>query len=505
MIIVILLFAALLIGAGIIYFQGVSHYKSYFVRGIRVNGIDCSDLTPETVSRLLNGQISTYVLEVSGRDPKNPGAKKILGRIHPADVGMTRKDTASQVDSVFARQNPYTWYRMYWEEEKEYHFDQEIEFEPEMLYNYVSSWDACSESETMAPRDAYISEYVPEENAYLVIPDSNGSRMDAALAIPAIEKALYSMENRVDIEDTGCYNNAKIKADDKTLNAIVDKVNSWLGARICYDWYGTELVVDKELLKDWVSLRNGKPVLDGEAVMAFVADAKKQYDPQGHTYVFHTTLGVDLELKCKSGWVTDAVKEGEELISLIGQGAVTDRRPVSETTNYVFFDGTVGDSYAEVDLTNQHVYFYYKGELYLETDCVSGDIASGHNTPEGIYAVTFKQRDRILRGPGYESFVHYWMPFYGGYGMHDAMWRRAFGGNIYLYNGSHGCVNLPLKNAEKIYTLVETGFPVVCYYYPQGMNPLENQTMETAGSAQAGETPEGQISETPAGEAQGTS
>ena len=480
---------------GIIYYRGVSKYKDRFMKGIFINGIDCTDMEPGAVCAILDSQISNYVLEVSGRDPKEPEKSVVIGTITPGDISMRRKDTEILVKEIFAKQNPYKWYQMLWEEKKDYKLEQEITFEQDMLSACVNGWDACAKATTVAPQNAYVSEYLPEENAYQVIPDTIGSEMDAAKVLPAIEKALYSMENQVDIEGTGCYNSAEVKADDEKLNAIVGEINSWLGSCIRYDWYGTELVVDVGLLKDWVSLQDGKPVLDEEAVAQFVQDAKKAYDPYGHKYTFRTTLGVDLKLKCKSGWTTDPEKETEELIALIKQGAVTERRPVSKTENYVFFDGTVGDSYAEVDLSNQHMYFYYKGELYLETDFVSGDVASGHATPEGIFAVTYKQRDRILRGPDYESFVHYWMPFYGGYGMHDAMWRRVFGGTIFLDNGSHGCVNLPLKNAKTIYECVETGFPVVCYYYPEGKNPKENAAIPTGGNAQAGDQGQGTSNE----------
>ena len=47
--------------------------------------------------------------------------------------------------------------------------------------------------------------------------------------------------------------------------------------------------------------------------------------------------------------------------------------------------------------------------------------------------------------------------------MHDASWRKEFGGEIYRTNGSHGCINLPEEIAETIYGYVEQGFPVICY------------------------------------------
>ena len=52
------------------------------------------------------------------------------------------------------------------------------------------------------------------------------------------------------------------------------------------------------------------------------------------------------------------------------------------------------------------------------------------------------------------------MPFVYGQGLHDASWRSRFGGNIYIYNGSHGCVNMPRSEVSKLYNMVEIGTPV---------------------------------------------
>ena len=62
---------------------------------------------------------------------------------------------------------------------------------------------------------------------------------------------------------------------------------------------------------------------------------------------------------------------------------------------------------------------------------------------------------------GYESHVDYWMPFYGSYGLHDAKWRGSFGGDIYTYAGSHGCVNLPYSFAQKLYNAIDYWTPVL--------------------------------------------
>ena len=64
---------------------------------------------------------------------------------------------------------------------------------------------------------------------------------------------------------------------------------------------------------------------------------------------------------------------------------------------------------------------------------------------------------------GYANPVSFWMPFDGGRGLHDAPWRDAYGGNIYVTNGSHGCVNIPYDKMAVIYNNLQIGHAVVVY------------------------------------------
>ncbi len=97
---------------------------------------------------------------------------------------------------------------------------------------------------------------------------------------------------------------------------------------------------------------------------------------------------------------------------------------------------------------------------------MSGNVSRGHTTPAGLYSLTYKQRDAVLKGEGYASPVKYWMPFNGGIGFHDASWRSSFGGSIYKTGGSHGCVNMPYAAAKELYENVYAGMPVICYNLP---------------------------------------
>lgn len=119
------------------------------------------------------------------------------------------------------------------------------------------------------------------------------------------------------------------------------------------------------------------------------------------------------------------------------------------------------ESAVEVNIGSQTV--TYKN---LSSPCVTG--TRGHRTPTGIYRISYKATDVTLKGRNddgtkYASHVDWWMPFNGGIGLHDASWRGAFGGSIYINNGSHGCVNMPPAKARELFGMVNAGTLVVVF------------------------------------------
>ena len=127
------------------------------------------------------------------------------------------------------------------------------------------------------------------------------------------------------------------------------------------------------------------------------------------------------------------------------------------------YSKSVGGSYVEISISAQHMWVYKNGNLVVSTDVVTGNNDGVHNTPKGFHRIYSRARNTTLTGPGYSSFVEYWMAFCGGCGIHDASWRSSFGGNIYKGNGSHGCVNTPLDKVQVIYERTDFGTPVYVY------------------------------------------
>ena len=134
-----------------------------------------------------------------------------------------------------------------------------------------------------------------------------------------------------------------------------------------------------------------------------------------------------------------------------------------ESSNYDYVHDGI-----EIDLSNQILNVWDENTLLYQTSIVSG-MQNVNDTPTGTFYIYSKVNGRYLNGYNsdgstYSQWVDYWMPFYLGYGIHDAGWRSSFGGDIYTYSGSHGCVNLPPSAAADIFYLVEVGTKVYIHY-----------------------------------------
>ena len=140
-----------------------------------------------------------------------------------------------------------------------------------------------------------------------------------------------------------------------------------------------------------------------------------------------------------------------------GKGLETDALPKS---------GTGYSSLIEISIAGQTLRYFEYGDLILSTPVVTGKPNSGSlSTPKGWHYVHTKNTDANLSGDDYSVDVDYWMGIdgVGYYGIHDASWRTSFGGSIYTYDPSHGCVNVPPSVMPRLFNLAHIGTDVYIY------------------------------------------
>jgi hypothetical protein len=237
------------------------------------------------------------------------------------------------------------------------------------------------------------------------------------------------------------------------------------GVTVTYQFGDQSEVLDNDRILSWLKEQeDGSVAIDEQQAKAFVKELAEKYDTAYTTRTFHTTGGRDIQIaQGDYGWRIDQEAETKHLLELLAAKQSATCEPIYAQTAAVHAKNDWGTTYVEVSLTDQYLWLYKDGHCILESYFVSGNPTRGHATPKGIYGLTYKTRDATLSGEGYDSKVKYWMPFNRNVGLHDAPWRKTFGGQIYKNNGSHGCINLPPANAAKIYENVDKNTPVIVY------------------------------------------
>lgn len=214
-------------------------------------------------------------------------------------------------------------------------------------------------------------------------------------------------------------------------------------------------------------------LVDEEAVRQYVENFAKDYNTLGMTRKFLSFSGKNIEVSGGDyGFALDVDGETQQLVKDLEANKEVKREPVWLMTGFADYskEDDIGNTYVDISLTDQHLWYFKDGKKIVDCPVVTGNINAGYNTPAGTFSLSYKQRGATLKGNNadgstYESPVSYWMPFYGNYGMHDAPWRGSFGGNIFRGNGSHGCVNMPIPAAKKLFeNLADKGVPVIVHW-----------------------------------------
>ena len=352
----------------------------------------------------------------------------------------------------------------------EYTAGEAFKVDEEKIKSVVLAFPEFGEESQTAPTNAYLQ--LAEDNTIRIVPETQGNQLIADPVTEAVKAAVLREEDSVNIADVaGAYAVPQVCSTDQGLLDQQSMLNSFLGTTVTYNMPdGTQKVLDRGILKDWITIEeNGFITLDEERIREncenYAAQTASETDMLRSTRIFHSTNRGQLELSCDTwGRKLDQEAESAQLLSDLLTGTSETREPIYSMN--ITVDDTFGGSYIEVDLASQHVYCYKDGSLFYDAPCVSGtNSVPSRRTVTGIFEIYMKERNRILRGANqeYASFVDFWMPFYEGYGLHNAPWRGEFGGDIYEYSGSHGCVNLSYGAAETIWDNYAVGTPVIVF------------------------------------------
>ena len=437
----------------IAYGIGVFYYSNRFLSGTEINGMDCSGKTVEEVENNMESQIASYQLVLKERGDKSE-------TISASQISM-EYISDGKIQELKEQQNPFAWFLAF-ARQQDYTLSATTSYDETALNAAVDALDCFKEENVVQPVDAHLE---VQDGQYVIVEETQGTALDSDKVKEAVKNAIDSGESLLDLDQAGCYIEPSVLSTDENLAKQRDEGNKLLTVTVTIDFSDRQEVIDADVMKDWLTTNEeGAVDLDRTKVREYVQQLQYEYDTFGSSREFTTSSGQTITVSGGDyGWLIAPNDTTTKIIDTIKSGQSQTIEPEYTYTGYCRDTNDIGNTYVEISLDQQHMWFYKDGQLIVETDVVTGCHNKGWDTKTGVYAIMYKERDATLVGEGYNSAVSYWMPFYANVGIHDASWRSSFGGSIYLNNGSHGCVNTPTENAATIYNNIEKGVPVVVY------------------------------------------
>lgn len=433
---------------GLFFFNSKEYFAGKFGRNTYISNTDVSSMTVEEAVAVMN-ESKGFVVHFTKDD-----------KTYDVDISSAVSREFSQ-DEVVECKEKFTF--------GEFLLGKEKDFEVKPTNSVVdeealrSLLEKKMPKETKKTRDAYLND------DFQLVEEVFGDQVNMDELIFDIKDGVTTGQ-KLEYNLKDYFTKPKFTKESENIVKAVNDVKAYSEMNIVYKFGDETEEITWDKLKKYLEYNPDTAVLTFKTkwINKFVRSMGQKYNTYGKTRKFKSTKDGKVTIKGGiMGWWINEDATVKQLKKLLKKKKSKTLEPIYRNTAAVHGDDDIGDTYVEVSIARQHLWFYKDGKLKLESDVVTGKPTKERRTTVGVHHIYGKQKNRYLGTiavQGYRSFVNYWMPFnWDGQGLHDATWKNKFGGSIYKTNGSHGCVNLPYSFAGKLYDQAYIGLPVVVY------------------------------------------
>ena len=454
-----------------------------------IAGVDLSWLEEDAAQKKLETETASYTLTVSGNG--------FNWQYAPEDTSQIF-DVATAVEDALAAQNPALWpagFIAHLTGDHQTTADPaDITAETDRSLLAPTFDEEAFRTELGAAIDAFnegksgtftaAGAYDPEADTFSVEKAREQEKLNRDHVIAYALNVLAQLDTEADLTALGndAYEPLAGGFTDDQLEGACAAASEFLGTDVTFMMGSVEAAkLDGSVIAQWITFdENLTPSVDQAIIDQWAQTFAEGLNTVGTERTYTRPDGKQVTVSGGVyGWEVDTAAVVQAVKDAIAnkQTGTIDVPCSSTAATYNGPGGQDWGAYADVDLTEQYARLYdASGNLIWESPIISGNPNTGGATPEGIWAVTNKQRNITLVAvnkdpetgkPEYESPVDYWIAFEGNLvGFHDASWQPAsYYGNreVYLWAGSHGCINTPYDKVAQLWDLIQVGDCVIVH------------------------------------------
>ena len=445
-----------------------TRYTVQFLPGTRLLGVECGNMSPEQAAGELRAAADRAELVLGDTSGVEIARLKVGDFIDDGALDAAARE-------AFARQRQSAkWYDWLLEADRRYASAPMAGLSERDVRTRLQTLLYADEG-YISPKNAFVE---LTDTGYTVVEAQQGNLINMGVCASALAKALGGLEDLSGDPPAVILDGAavlpKVTSGSEEILRVTAELDEYLGQSVTLDFEnghvytlsgeeirsvsdisiqsrGVDCHPDPERLRELME----RVITDNGSDGVF---AKFRHVEETRPYVYYRVFD--------TGWIMDRDKLTSEVAAALESRQGGTFTPTYDYTWYwksEYKNQRVGDTYIEISLDNQYMWCYLDGKLLVETPIVTGDLAKRNNTRRGCFKIFYKTTDTILRGPTWNDHVDYWMPFDGGIGLHDSAWRDEYGEDIYMTDGSHGCINTPLEAMRIIYENYKVNDFVIVY------------------------------------------
>ena len=433
------------------YATGRAYCANHFPPGSIVCGLDASWMTADELASELESSVAAYQTKVTGDD--------IDLTLSAADLGMSI-DARTVAQRALAKSNASAWPLGLFSKTA-IATGMDISVDRQMAADAVADAVWTHNQTATSPTNAQVV-YDEDQQTFVTEPEQLGTLLDADAVTNAIVDDALVLEEKTELNDDQLAR-PDVLSDSPALASACDKANKMATLSVPLTFEGKEVcTVTAEQIQPAItfdySYGNVTPTVDFDSLWNWCyATLNDLVNGETETRVWEV-----------NSWETanNLVPHIEALDSSpLEVSTITIEERPAESEGHEQYGRHI-----DVNITTQYARLYdTDGKTVLwRSPIVSGNPNTGYGTAQGWFTMDWRDENITLYGPEdpethepeWASPVRWWMGFYANSdGFHDADWRseEEFGGDTYLYAGSHGCVNLPIEKAHELWDLTDYG------------------------------------------------
>ncbi|MGX6962807.1 L,D-transpeptidase family protein [Vagococcus xieshaowenii] len=455
--ILLLLSGLLIVLAAVGYFLKADYYNNHFLPNTTINTLDVSNLTAVEANQKLVEKADENQFVITDKE-------KSWKEMRTSSLGV-EYDFKQKATDLLAKQNKNTWLLSYLSDHK--HTIESNAINEKVLNSALDelSKEVKQLNEQRTPsKNASIEQ---TDKGFQITPEVYGDAINVTAFIKELKNNLTQGKHTIEME--AFVDKPSVTEKDESLTKELEHIHSITKQTVTYHINGETINVPAETITSWViyDSKEKHATLDQTAVLNYLTSLAEKYNTSSQPTKFASSKRGTVTVPAGSySWSIATETEAAALTADLTENKSVDRSPAYQGSASPD-SPLIGNTYIEVDLDNQHMWYYKDGKVVLETDIVSGKPKT--LTPHGVFYVWNKERNATLRGTNddgskYASPVDYWMPVdWTGVGIHDSDWQPEYGGDLWKTRGSHGCINTPPAIMKQLFEKVEVGTPVLIF------------------------------------------